>query len=159
MLDLIPRPLLLVALLAAALFAGVQTLQLASARGDVAQAEREASRLRDAIAVANTEAANKAAALQSQVLKAQNDAKKREATMRAAFDAAVSESDGLRGDVAALRDQLAGASADAGAERALALGSVLAKCAAEHQKLAQRCDRHVDDLRTLTEAWPRYHIK
>lgn len=155
LLDLIPRWLLLAALVAAGVFAGAQTVRLADARGDVANAERQVAELRHAIDVANTEAANKAAALQSAVTKAQNEATKREATMRAAYSAAVSESDGLRDDAANLRNQLAGATAAASAERAAAVAAILADCGREYQRLAQKADRHASDARTLSEAWPR----
>lgn len=154
-LNLVPRWLLLAALVAAAAYAGLQTLQLADARGDLVTAERRVAELRQAIAVANAEAANKAAALQSQVVKAQNEAKKRETDLRAAAAAAGAESDGLRDDLARLRDELAGATDEARTDRALAIAGVLSQCAARHQDLAQRCDRHVNDVRTLMEAWPK----
>lgn len=154
-LDLIPRWLLLAALVAAGAFAGVQTFKLASARGDVLEARERVASLELAVAQANTEAANKSAALQSQVVKAQNEAKKRETELRAAAAGALSESDGLRDDLNALRDQLATASSDSRAERAAALATVLSQCAARHQDLAQRCDRHVNDIRALTEGWPK----
>lgn len=161
-LDLIPN-WLLVGLIAAALaLAGLQTVRLSSARDELVDAAHDLSKAKDdladarqAIAVANTEAANKATALQTQVTKAQNEARKRETDLRAAADDARSESDGLRDDLARLRDELAEAAGNATAERAAALGVVLHKCAAEYQGLAQRCDRHVNDLRTLMEAWPR----
>jgi hypothetical protein len=45
-------------------------------------------------------------------------------------------------------------SAAAAAKRASALGELLAASAEAHRELAQRCDRHVNDLRMLLEAWP-----
>lgn len=158
-LDLVPRELLLAALVAAGAAAVVQTVRLASAQGETATAKEEASGLRVAIANANTEAANRAAALQSQVVKAQNESIKREAALRAAADSARSESVGLRDDAQALRDQLASVTRDAAVDRAAAIANVLSQCAAKHQVLAERCDRHVNDLRTLIEAWPRTEIK
>lgn len=127
---------------------GAVKLELEKAR--VAVAERDV-----AIANANTEAARKTAALQSAVTKAQNDARTREIDLRAVAAAAVSESDGLRIDAENLRQQLAGASAASAIERAATVATVLSQCAAKHQVLAERCDRHVNDVRTLIEAWPK----
>jgi chromosome segregation ATPase len=153
--NLIPRWALLAALVAALAGAAWQTVKLASARSDLLTAERQIADMRTAIAVANTEAANKTAALQSFVTKAQNEAKKRENDLRAAAAGAQSESDSLRNDLNTLRQQLATASSDARAERASAIAAVLAQCSARYQMLAERCDRHVNDLRTMTEAWPK----
>lgn len=115
----------------------------------------EAADLRAAIAEGNTRAAEQARALQAKVTEAQNEAKKRETLLRTTADNARTELDGLRGDLDAMRGQLADATASAAAERALAVGAVLQQCAARHQDLAQRCDRHVNDVRTMIEAWPR----
>ena len=155
MIDLIPRWLLLALLAASSAFAGVQSIRLYSARAEASNAKLEAADLRVAIAQANTEAANKAASLQSQVVKAQNESIKRETALRDSINNARSESDGLRGDAASLRDQLASLASDARAERAVALGAVLGQCANRYQVLASRCDRHVNDLRTLADAWPK----
>lgn len=155
LLELVPRWLLLAATVALAVLAGWNTYQLADARGDLLEARQEVSELHTAIAQANTEAAKKSAALQSAVVKAQNEAKTREIALRAAAAAAATESDGLRVDVENLRGQLTGVTREAAAERALAIGTVLGQCAAQHQDLAQRCDRHVSDIRTLIEAWPK----
>ncbi len=157
---------LAVALAAALALAGVQSWRLAKAEAANAQARQEAAEqvgkarqevdgLKLAIADANTRAAERERALQARVTEAQNEARKRESGLRAAADGARSESDGLRNDVDALRRQLAAASRDAAVERAAAIGAVLHQCAARHQGLAERCDRHVNDIRTLRDSWPR----
>lgn len=107
------------------------------------------------VAKANAHAASMAASLQSSVVKAQNDAKAREIPLRAAAAAARSESDGLRNDLQAMRASFATASRDSAIERAAAIGDVLGQCAIQHQSLAERCDRHVNDLKTLIDAWPK----
>lgn len=155
LLALIPRWALFTALVAMGALSGVQTVRLAGAHAETAEARTEVASMQLAIANANTEAAQRAVALQSQVLKAQNEAIKRETALREAVAAARSESDGLRDDAASLRDQLAGASRDAAADRAIAIAGVLSQCAARHQVLAARCDRHVNDLRTMIDSWPR----
>jgi hypothetical protein len=152
---LIPRWLLLAAMAAMLAFAGVQTVQLSVARSRLSGALLEVATLHAAIADANTLAAQQAADLTATVLKAQNEAHTREAALRSAAAAAATESDGLRSDVEALRASLAGASSDAAVERAAAIGVVLGQCAARYQVLAQRSDRHVSDLRTLMDAWPK----
>lgn len=62
--------------------------------------------------------------------------------------------------VARLRDAIrarrsAEESAAAATQRADSLGELLAASAEAHRELATRCDRHVNDLRTLLEAWPK----
>lgn len=65
-----------------------------------------------------------------------------------------------RAAVRGLRDALDHAnrereeSASAAAKRAAALGELLAQGAEAYRELAERCDRHVSDLRQLLEAWP-----
>lgn len=111
--------------------------------------------LRTAIATAEARAAEQAAEMLQKVTEAQNESKKREALLRASADSARSELDGLRGDIDHMRDQLAGATASAATERAAAVGAVLQQCAARYSDLAAKADRHVNDIRTLIEAWPR----
>ena len=155
LLSLVPRWALLTALVAAGAFAGVQTIRLAASETEAAQARGNVASMREAIAQANTEAAQRTAALQSQVTKAQNDAKKRETELRAAAAGAAAESDGLRGDIAHYRDTLASATDAARTERAAAVASVLGHCADRYQVLSERADRHVNDLRTMIDAWPK----
>jgi septal ring factor EnvC (AmiA/AmiB activator) len=155
MLAIIPRWLMVAALVAAGAFAGVQTVRVATAQADADQAREQVASLREAIAQANTEAAQRTAALQSQVTKAQNEAKKRETELRAAAAGAAAESDGLRGDIARYRDTLASATDAARTERVAAVATVLGHCADRYQVLSERADRHVNDLRTMIDAWPK----
>lgn len=155
MLSIIPRWALLAAVVALAAFAGVQTVRVATAQADAAQAREQVATMQAAIAQANTEAAQRVAAMQTQVTKAQNDAKKRETELRAAAAGAAAESDGLRDDIARYRDTLASATDAARTDRAAAVASVLGHCAERYQVLSERADRHVNDLRTLIDAWPR----
>jgi hypothetical protein len=68
---------------------------------------------------------------------------------------------GVDGELGRLRNALRTAnqqreeSASAAAQRASALGELLAASAQAHRELAQRCDRHVNDLRLLLDAWPK----
>ena len=61
--------------------------------------------------------------------------------------------DGLR-DAIAARD-VAEESATAATQRADSLGKLLLSCGAAYQELAGRADSHVNDVRTLLEAWPK----
>lgn len=155
LLELVPRWLLLAAVVALGGLAGVQTVRLVGARSDLAEATKALAEMSVEVAKANAKAAQQAAEFSNKVIEAQNEAKQRETRLRAAADAARTESDGLRGDIGALRDQLANASRDAAVERAAAIADVLGQCAQRHQALAERCDRHVSDIRTLTDAWPK----
>ena len=131
------------------------TIDLGSVKLELEKSKVVVAQMETVIAEANTRAAEQAASLQRAVVKAQNEAILRETTLRAAAVAAASESDGLRNDIEALRVQLDSASREAAVERAAAIGAVLQQCAARHQSLAQRCDGHVSDLKTLIESWPR----
>lgn len=155
LLAMVPRWVLLAALVAAGAFAGVQTVRLAGAHADVATAKLDAADLRTAIAEANTKAAETAAENSATALKAQNEARKREDALRAAADSARRESAGLQLDAENLRLQLEAGTREAAIDRAAAIGAVLAQCGARHQVLAERCDRHVNDLRTVIDSWPR----
>jgi len=154
-LDLIPRWVLLMAIGAALVWGGVNGVKLSSARADVVEAERTTATLRQAIAVANTEAAQKTAALSNAVLKATNESKIRETSLRAAAAAAASDLAGLRDDLAAMREHLAGATRDSILKRTDAVAAVLADCSRKYQGMAEVAERHSSDVRTLIEAWPR----
>ena len=95
------------------------------------------------------------AAMQTQVTKAQNEAKKRETELRAAAAGAAAESHGLRDDIDRYRDTIASATDAARTERAAAVAAVLGECADRYQVLAGRADRHVNDLRMMIDAWPK----
>lgn len=154
-LKLIPRWALFVAIAGLIALSGWLGFGLITVQSDLVKAQTDKSNLELAIEKANTEAANEATALRNQVIEAQNEAKKREIALRAAADAAAGESDGLRDDIAAMRVQLQQSTREAAIERASAIGAVLQQCAARHQDLAQRCDRHVNDIQTMIDAWPK----
>ncbi len=155
LLELVPRWVLLALLAGAVALSGAQTVRLAGARADVAAERQVAADLRASIAEANTQAAETAAENYRLSLKAQNEAHQREEGLRAAADRARRESDGLRNDADSLRLQLEAGTRAAAIDRAVAVGAVLSQCGARYQVLAQRCDRHVNDLQTLIEAWPK----
>lgn len=162
LLALVPRWLLLAAIASLLALTGLQTVRLASARvdaatarGEAVEARSDAADLKIAIADANTRAARQKAAISDQILKAQNESKIREAALRSAAAAAVTESDGLRDDLAASRLQYDQLSRDALVERTAAVSSVLADCTAKYQGMADKAGKHASDLRTLIEAWPR----
>lgn len=154
-LNLIPRGALLIAIALLIALSGWLGFGLITVQSDLVEVQAGKASLELAIEKANTEAANQAAELRNQVIEAQNEARKREQALRAAAVAAATESDGLRDDVAAMRVQLQQSTREAAIERASAIGAVLQQCAARHQDLAQRCDRHVNDIQTLIDAWPK----
>ena len=155
LLDLIPRWLLLGAIAALAVFAGKLGIDLAGERSAVIRANDHVAAMEVLMQKAATQAAEETAALQTKVTEAQNDARKREITLRADADGARGELDGLRIEIDAARDQLATASRDAAAQRAVAVGAVLQDCSRRYSGLAEKADRHVNDIRTLTDSWPK----
>ena len=155
LLAMIPRWLLIAAIAALLALTGVQYIELVGVRSDRDSARTEVSTLRTAIADANTRAAQQAADLSATVLKAQNEAKIREAALRGAAAAAATQSDGLRDDLTAERLRYDQLSRDAVVERAAATSNVLADCSRRYQGMAAIADRHASDVKTLIEAWPK----
>lgn len=88
------------------------------------------------------------------VILAQNAAAARAAVARADADRARSELDGLRAasDAAV---SAARASHEACVVTASAQSNVLKQCGESYRGLAEIADRHVNDIKTLTEAWPK----
>lgn len=85
---------------------------------------------------------------------AQNAAARRDAGLRADAANARAGADSLRDTARALVAE-ARTGHEACVVRATALSSVLSKCSVSYQELADRADRHVSDIITLTEAWPK----
>lgn len=89
-----------------------------------------------------------------QLIAAESKAKERERKLRADADLANSTADGLRNDLA--RALAAAQSSPAAClERATAFANVLEDMERAGRAMAAACDRHVNDIRTLTEAWPQ----
>jgi len=86
----------------------------------------------------------------NQVTQALNEQVKRTRTAENNASHARSELDGLRSDLARINE-----SAATGPERTIAISGLLADCAREYQELATKAERHVNDIRTLLEAWPK----
>lgn len=152
--SLAARLALLLALLTACAAGAWKAYTMGHAAG-AAEVQSQLETLRHAVEMANTEAANKSAALQRKVTEAQNAARIRERDLEALAAGAGAESDGLRNDLARLRDQYAGATDSARAERAAAVAHVLGECSRAYSDLAKKADRHVNDIRTLIEASPK----
>lgn len=144
------------AIVAAALLAVVVGLNinLAMAHHQVAELTIKSQDLELTIARSEARAATQSAAYQTQTSKAKDEASIRESTLRNLAVVAGSESAGLRNDLAALRRNLANATREAAIERATALSTVLGQCSERYTGLAQTCDRHVSDLKTLIDSWP-----
>jgi hypothetical protein len=88
------------------------------------------------------------------VIEAQNQSAIRERGLRldaaGSRDALVGLSDAID---SALRD--AAASQAACSQRAASLGDVLKASSNSYQGLAEICDRHASDVKTLSDAWPK----
>jgi hypothetical protein len=88
------------------------------------------------------------------VIAAQNAAASRAVVLRRDADAARTAADGLRDDID-IATRAAATSLDACHLTATAYGRLLIASTAAYRGLAEVCDRHVQDVRTLTEAWPK----
>ena len=155
LLDLVPSWIWAGIVLAMSLVCFGLSGDLADSKLALANSRTANAQLSIALSDSKAEAMEQSAELNRLVTKATNEARKREDVLRASAAAARAESVGLRDDAAGLRHQLDQLSRDAAIERATAIGGVLAQCGERYQVLAQRCDRHVSDLRTLTDAWPK----
>jgi chromosome segregation ATPase len=91
---------------------------------------------------------------QNRVITAQSAAARRISVLRRSADAARSELDRLR-DASATALRAAAASHDASLAAAATANQLLNRCGAEYQELGAIADRHVSDLRTLIDAWPK----
>lgn len=99
----------------------------------------------------------RAAEQRDQQLKAQNDAKTREAGLRTDAGNAVAELDRLRNAlrVATRRDPVPGATAPAADQPAASQTVVFLDCAAALTELARDADGHASDVQTLEDSWPK----
>ena len=93
--------------------------------------------------------------LSGNVIGALNEAKKRESAARDAAAGALSERDSLHNDLAKLRNDLPGISANACKERVKALTEVFEQCTDRYIGMAGKAQRHSDDTDTLEGGWPK----
>ena len=90
----------------------------------------------------------------SAVIQAQNDAQARAVVLRRDADAARSAASGLRDEIE-VASRAAATSIDACTVTATTYGRLLIASVEEYRGLAAVCSRHVSDIRTLVDAWPR----
>jgi len=103
---------------------------------------------------AERRAAAKALRNQETVIAAQSEAARRSATLRRDAAGARAAADGLRSATdQTLRD--AAASLDACTVRANTLGELFVTVEEAGRGMAQKADLHANDLKTLTDAWPK----
>lgn len=88
------------------------------------------------------------------VIEAQNAAKTRDHALRIAVSLARDERDGLRLELEEAQRQLAGLSAEACIKRAATLSDVLNQCTERYTGVAEKADRHANDVKTLMDSWP-----
>ena len=123
---------------------------------DVAVGKTTIAQLEGAIDKANAKSAEISATLTTQVLKAQNDAKKRDATLLADAAATNDALDSLRLSTSKARAsyRLSGPTATASYQYADTGLDLLDICAKEYSDLAAKSDGHASDVKTLIQAWP-----
>jgi hypothetical protein len=138
--------------LAVALFFGFEYAQHeADQRGYVrAQSEYDKKALK-----ASEAARIKERDLQNQLQEAQNEARKREADLNLAANAARTERDGLRDELASISDRLSKASADSLRQYARTANAVLKECTDRYTELAAKADGHASDALMLAQGWPK----
>lgn len=93
--------------------------------------------------------------LQTQVDKAQENATNREQTIRTLAASSASTSNSLRDTIAALRNSLPTATADAARNAASAYGDILTECEGRRREVAEEAERLNSEKRLLIEAFPK----
>ena len=133
------------------------TIDLGSVKLELEKSKVAAAQLETTLAQATASAAVQSAALSQQVVKAQNANRKREAIILADAAASSAALDGLRKSVGqyGLRAAAADLPAGTAALPADPFPELFIDSTSRYVDLAATCDRHVNDLKTLTEAWPR----
>lgn len=117
------------------------------------------AQLEGAIDKANAKSAMEAVTLTNQVLKAQNDAKKREATLRADAVAANNALDSLRLATSQARATYRLSGPTTTTQYLDASLDALDSCSKEYSDLAAVTDGYASDIQTLVEAWPKQVTK
>jgi hypothetical protein len=145
-------PTLIIALVSA-IVSGIAGFGLAwqLQTGNIAKLELEQTNER--ITIQRTARAT-AERLTGAVIQAQNAAASRVAVLRRESDAVRVSADGLRDDLATVRGA-AELSIDACNRHSATVSQLLVESAELNRELAQACDGHASDVRTLTEAWPK----
>ena len=119
--------------------------QIAKMERDHAQAELSAA----------LDAGIRTAELTKQVEDARNEATKREQDLRRSAAGARAAADGLRDELAAIRQSLPGLADDAVRQRADTLAELFGACTARYGDVAEAAQRHANDSLMLQEAWPK----
>lgn len=119
---------------------------------DAAQAELAHNK---AMLRAAEAAIEKTTSLNQAVKDAQDAARNREPTLRAAADSAGRAADSLRQQLADNQRRMSRLAANAVAEYAATVSAVLSECADDYRGMAQAADAHASDVRTLMDAWPK----
>lgn len=113
-----------------------------------------------AAAAESTARAEKSAQLvrdtrQQEVTRATQNAARRAQVSRADADNARAELDRLRDDLRASAVPASGDACAAADQRAATLEELFAECAGAYTGMARTAKGHADDVRTLTDAWPK----
>ena len=107
-----------------------------------------------AVAAAAETARLKERAMTKKVEDARNEATKRETTVRRDAATARDSADGLRNELTELRRNLSSLAAEACHQRADTLAELFDQCQSDYRGLAEKADRHVNDVQTLNQGWP-----
>jgi hypothetical protein len=126
------------------------------------EVEKHATRiaeLKQGISSANEQAALAGAAMEKRVREATQNALVRQNILAADRARALSELDGLRVAVSQAQRGFGlradGSTLAPSLDATIALGDVLLESSERYTELAETCDRHVSDIKTLIDSWPR----
>ncbi len=90
-----------------------------------------------------------------QVQDAEKESKEREKNHRIIMQLANDESDGLRLDLTALEDRMPKDTGPAERERTATFSRLLGDCTASYTEMADKAQKHSNDLRLILGAWPK----
>jgi hypothetical protein len=151
LLNLFPGRIVFYLVFAGAVFAagGTAAWQVQQWRFDSKEKERVEQILADERTAAKTQLRRT-----EQVVAAQSAAATRETGLRRDADNARLGLNGLL-DATTGALQTGRSSLDACVAGAATASQLLNQCGAAYQELGERCDRHVSDIKTLMESWPK----
>lgn len=168
LLDLIPTSLLVAVIVGLSVWLGFEYVRASAVRIELAHSQTQTEQVKTELANYKESVAETTRILQAsedqkheaqlaQQLKAENDAKAREAKL-AADNASMQRSlDGLRRAVriAASRNQMPQSPSDSGDQPLPIASQLLIECATAYGQLAAKADQLASDRQTLIDSWPK----
>lgn len=159
LLNLIPKPLLLAVIAVLLVWGGKLQFENLTLTADLAKEQTHVAQLKQGIAVAAAASESQRADRESAARAAEQARAQRDKITAADVAGTHAELERLR---ISLKERDAGGglhapshSGPASADATAPLADLLIDCANRYSELGEKADRHVSDIKTLMDAWPR----